>query len=116
MTPDILFHGFRCWCDRGYDSDEAAVAIVVIENVRVGGEPGWTAHDGDAFPLTGSSLSGRRSLRWIKLNVVADEEIQASVAVVVEEGATRPPAHALVIQASLPGHVSEGAVAVFLKR
>ena len=52
----------------------------------------------------------------IELDVIADEEIEMAVAIVVEEGAAGAPAHAFVVNAGLASDVGECAVAVVVKQ
>ena len=56
-----------------------------------------------------------RAFCWIEFDVIADEEIQVAVAVVVEKRAAGSPADLFVVDTSLARHVGEGSVAVVVK-
>ena len=55
---------------------------------------------------------GQRGGLEVEVDVVADEEVEVAVLVVVEEGAAGVPAQAVLEEAGLFGDVGEGAVAV----
>ena len=59
--------------------------------------------------------SGGGIVVGIELDVVADEEIEVTVAVVVEERAASSPAALFLVEAGFVGDVSEGAVAVVVE-
>ena len=71
----------------------------MIEDVGVAGKAARAAHYRDALPLADGWSVRVGSLRRIELDVVADEKIEAPVAVVVEEGAARAPADLFVVDA-----------------
>ena len=74
------------------DIGKRSVAVVVIKNVGVAGQSARAAHHRDAFPLAVEASVGGRRFVGIEFDVVADEEIQVAVAVVVEPGAAGSPA------------------------
>ena len=69
---------------------EGAVALVAVEHVGAAGQPGRTARDRDAL-VAAEARIGRGRLGEIEVDVVGDEQIEPSVAVVVEEGGARCP-------------------------
>jgi hypothetical protein len=82
--------------DAGFSGDisKSAVAIVVIEDVGVAGRPRGPHITGMPFHWQTAGSPGW-SLRGIELDVIADEQIEMAVAVVIEEGAARAPADAV---------------------
>ena len=97
------------------DVVEGAVALVAVERVGAAGQPGRTARDRDALVAAEAGI-GRGRLREIEVDVVGDEEIEPSVAVVVEEGGARAPSRAWCGEAGAGGDVGERAVAVVAKQ
>ena len=97
------------------DVGECAVAVVVEEEIGVGGEASWAAHDGDALPLAEVAHLDGGWFVGVERDVVADEEVEVSVAVVVEEGASRAPAALVGVEAGFARDVSECAVAVVVE-
>ena len=95
---------------------EGAVAIVVIKHVRIAGEAAWAAHHRNPLPLAGGGLSGRAGLCRIELDVIADKQVEVSVAIVIQEGATGAPAYALIVDSGFASHIGEGAIAVVVKQ
>src|SRR5205814_7967899 len=83
--------GFRA------DISKSSVTIVVIEDVCVAGQSARAAHDGNTLPLAVSCIAGSGDFRGIQLDVIADEEIEPPVAVVVKPGAACAPANLFVI-------------------
>ena len=91
---------------------ERAVRVAVVEDVRRAPQSGGAAHDDEALP--GAVLSGcarRVANRVVVGQVRGDEEVQAAVAVVVEEGAARAVAIGRD-QARRPRRVAEDAPAL----
>ena len=88
----------------------------MIKDIGVAGKAARAAHHRDPFPLAGLGVHFRRRVGWIKLDVVAYEEIEASVAVIIEEGATRAPANTIIVKAGLASDVGKGAVAVVVEQ
>jgi len=70
------------------DIGKSSVAIVVIEKVVAAWKAPWSAHDRDTLPLAVACLICRRDCIWIQLDVVADEQIEMAVAVIVEKSTT----------------------------
>jgi len=87
-SDGVAAAGFK---DAGFFGDvgERAVAVVAIEDVGIACEAARATHDGNAFPLAERRAVGSGFLR-VELDVIADEEIEIAVAVVVEKGATEP--------------------------
>ena len=93
------------------DVGESAITVVAIEQVLAALQARWTARDLDA--LVGAiCVFGQRSGLYIEVDVVADEEVEVAVFVVVEKCAAGVPAQAILEQASLLGYVGKSAVAV----
>ena len=92
------------------DLGEAAVAVVVKQQVGLALQAARTALDGNAAILAGLVLAEFRQMIEIDLHVAADEEIEISVVIVVGEAAPGRPAAAR--QARARGDVGEGAVVV----
>ena len=88
-----------------------AVAIVVVEDVGVAVQSGRPARYHHGFIEAGSALGNWRRLQ-IEINVVGDEEIELSVAIVIEEGAACSPADSLSSDSCFLAYIGEGAVAV----
>src|SRR6266704_1847201 len=97
------------------DVGKGAVAVVVEENVGVAGSTTRAAHDGDAFPLALGGLGLGGSFFRVELDVIADEKIEAAVAVVIEPGTAGAPADLFVVDAGFAGDIGKGAVAVVVK-
>ncbi len=76
---------------------EGSVSIVVIENIGVAGKTARAAHHGNALPLADGGTIGVWSFCRIKLYVIADEKIEASIAIIVEPGAARTPTDLFVV-------------------
>ena len=73
---------------------EGTVAIIVIERMIAGRQATRSALDGSAFPGAVAIGPRLRNPRLIELQVVCNEEIEVTVAIVVEEGATLRPSDA----------------------
>ena len=93
------------------DVGESAVAVVAVEQVLAALEARRPARDLDALVGAVRVFGQRRGL-YIEVDVVADEEIEVAVFVVVEKRAARVPAQAILQQASLLCHFGKSAVAV----
>ncbi len=98
------------------DIGESAVSIVVVKDVGVAGKPARAAHHRDAFPLTAAGSPDGGSLRGIKLDVIADEQIEVAVAIIVEKSAARAPADAFIVEAGFASDIGKRAVAVVVKK
>ncbi len=79
------------------DIRKSSVAVVVIENVGVARQATRAAHGGNSLPLALRRILFRRSFFRIELDVVADEKIEETIAVVIEPGATGTPADFFVV-------------------
>ena len=91
---------------------ERPVAVVVVEDVHAARQAARAAHHRDALPLAIAGLPGHRHCSQIQLDVVADEQVKESVAVVIKPGAAGAPADAVFPQARFLGHIRKRAVAV----
>ncbi len=99
------------------DVGKRAVAVVVIEDVRVAGQSARAAHRRNAFPLAQRGLAAfHRRFCGIELDVIADKKIEMAVAIVIDPGAARAPARFFAIQAGFFRHVGERAVAIVAKQ
>src|SRR5262249_35161156 len=58
---------------------------------------------------------GSGKLRGIELDVIADEEIEASIAIVVKPGAARAPANLFVVDTGLAGYICEGSISIVME-
>jgi len=67
------------------------------------------------YRMSYGGASGVWGLCGIELDVVADEKIKASIAVIVEPGAAGTPANLLIIDTSFASDVGKGAVAVVVE-
>ena len=76
-------------------SRECAVAVVVVEDVFAAVEAGRAASHGDALVSAVGFFRSGRGLE-VEVDVIADEEIEMAVLVVVEEGAAGVPAEAVL--------------------
>ena len=79
------------------------------------GRPRGPHITGMPFHWQSGIVVGRR-FRRIELDVVADEEIEMAVAVVVEKGAAGAPAELLVVKAGLASDVGKGSVSVVVEQ
>ena len=93
------------------DVAERAVAVVAIEQVRVGGQALRPAVDRNALPQAVGALPGSGAVGEVEAQVVGDEQIEPAVAVVVDERAAGAPARPPVAQPGARGDVLEAAVA-----
>src|ERR1035441_9805444 len=75
-----------------------------------------SAHDGNAFPEARGRASGLGRVRGIEIDVVGDEEVEAPVAIVIDETAARGPADVVVPEAGFARDIGEGTVAVVVKQ
>ena len=75
------------------DVREPAVAVVVIEEVRISGQSLRSAIDGDSFPQTVRTGSGLGHTLEVELEIVGNEEIEPPVAIEIDERAARAPPH-----------------------
>ena len=94
---------------------EGPIAIVVIEDVGVRRKTARAAHDGYALPLAVVRCIGGWNFVGIELDVVADEEIEKAVAVVVEKGAAGAPANVFLIEPGLLRDIGKCAIAVVME-
>src|SRR5439155_14224644 len=76
------------------------------------GQAARAAHDGNAFPLAIGCLPRSRDIADIKLDVIADEQVKESVAVVVKPSASCAPADPVLPEPCPFRHVGERAIAV----
>ena len=88
---------------------ERAVAAIVIQRVPAAGESRRTAGDLDPFVAAETRLRRRRGGE-VEIDVVGDEEVEPSVAIVVEERAAGSPARARVRQTRAPRDIFKRAV------
>ena len=86
------------------------------KNIGITRQASGPTHYRNAFPLALSWLGRRWSLRGIEFDVIAYEEIEASIAVVVEPRAPGTPAYLLIVDSSFAGYIGECAVAVVVKQ
>ncbi len=104
--------------DAGLDGDvgKSAVTVVVIKDVRIGGETPRATHYRNVFPWTGCRTIRVWGLSWIESYVMADEKIKVPIAVVVEPGAARAPSDLFIVDTDLASDVGEGSVSVVVKQ
>ena len=105
---------FQNSCLLGHVS-KSSVTIVVIKNVGIAGQTAGTAHHRNSFPLANRRIGGG-SFRRIELDVIADQEVEMAVAVVVKKRAPGAPANLLIVNSGLVGNVGERAVAVVVEQ
>ncbi len=103
-----------CLGDAGLLADigEGTVAIVVIEGGNAGGQAARAAVDRNSFPIAVRVFAGLRNRFGVELEVVGDEEIEAAVAVVIDEGAAGAPTISGMKKSGLLRDIGEGAVAI----
>src|SRR5439155_8595542 len=99
--------------DAGFFADvgERAVTVIVIENVFSAVETRRAASNHNAFVEARAGFGNGRGLQ-VEIDVVGDEEIEAAVAIVVDESAAGVPALAGAGDAGFFADVGKGAVAV----
>src|SRR5689334_11878160 len=61
-----------------------------------------------------AGIARNRSRLRIKIEVIADEQIEPTVAIIIKEGTTRAPANLPLVKPGLLCYVRKGAVAVVL--
>ena len=86
----------------------------MIERIARAGKSARAALHGHALVLARSTFTELGQVVDVEVYVVGDEEVEASVVVVVEEGSAHRPAR--VAHARLRGNVRERAVAVVLQK
>src|SRR5215469_12014311 len=91
---------------------ESSVAVVSIQGVLASGQPPRPALDGNPFPPAVDVFAGGRCIFKRKANVVGNEEVQVSIAVVVHEAAAGAKPWLVVRESGGFGHVGESSVAV----
>ena len=69
----------------------------------------------ESFPLAERHAIERWRFVWIKFDEVADEQIEMTVAVVVEERAARSPASFFLVQAGFARGIGECAVSIVME-
>ena len=80
------------------------------------GRPARAAHDGNALPLASvRAVRGRNGCR-IQLEVVANEEIEVAVPVVIEKRTTGAPANLRLAQPGLMRDIGKRAISVVTKK
>ena len=84
----------------------------MVEHGALRNQSARTAIHRDAFEITPRVLSRWRDFVEIENEIVGEEQVEASIAVVVHPGAACAPAIAEVQQACRLRHVGESAVAV----
>ena len=97
------------------DIGEGAVSVVVIKDVRIARKPARAAHRWHALPLAEFRVIRRRNRLRVKLDVVADEQIEMAVPVVIEKGTAGAPAILLLVKACLPSDIGKRAVSVVVE-
>ena len=97
------------------DVGEGPIAIVVIQNIRVARKSARTAQDGNALPLAVMRGIGRRNLVRIELEVIAHEEIEKAVSVVVKKRAAGAPANVLLIEPGFLRDICKCAVPIVME-
>ena len=95
---------------RSRDVLEAAVPQVAVEHVLAAGQAGRPARDQDSLVAAEPGL-GHGCRLQVEVDVVRGEEVEAAVPVVVEKGASRPPAGPRAHEPGPGGHVLELALA-----
>ena len=76
---------------------ERAIAAISIEHVVAAGKAGRSARHRQALVAAEARVGHRRRLE-IEVDVVGDEQVEATIAVVVEERAARAPRGAVCIR------------------
>ena len=93
------------------DITESAVAIVVVEDVLAALQSRWAAGNHHALVETRTGFGDRRGGQ-VHIDVVGDEEVEAAIAIVIDEGAACVPAGAFACDAGLQADIGEGSVSV----
>ena len=86
----------------------------MVQNIFPRRQPRRPACDDQAFVRAGARLRKRRGLQ-IEIDVVADEEVEVAIAIVIEESAAGVPTQLRLKQPGLGGRVGEGPIAVVVK-
>src|SRR5690348_12484986 len=99
----------------GGDVFEAAISAIVVKDVLGCFQAAGAAHHGHAFPQAGGTLAGLGRIGQVGIHVVGNQQVKLAVAVVVHEGATRPPGFAVAGHPGLFANLGEGAVIVVVE-
>src|SRR5438874_10055958 len=99
---------------RGYVLKLSATKIV-IEDVLCSGQATRSAHDWHAFPHARSALTGSGRGREIEIDVVRNNQIQESVAIVVHESAACAPCFPISCNSRLSAYFAEDALLVVVQ-
>ena len=89
---------------------ESAIAVVVKEKIARALQAPWTALHGETVILAGLARTEFRKVVEVKVDVMGDEEVYPTVAIVVAESGAG--GELSVIQAGLLSHIGKSAVAV----
>src|SRR5215471_179766 len=91
---------------------KGSIAVVSIERVLTGLQPTRPALDGNSLPAAVRVFAGRQGIFKRKANVVGNEKVQVSIAVVINERAAGAKPWLIVPEPGRFGYVCESAVAV----
>ena len=88
------------------------VAVIVVELVSCALQTAGAAHDRNPLPTAETALPRNGRLCGIKIDVLGDEQVQAAVTVIVDEGASGAPAQIVMPQSRFPCDVNKGPVTI----
>ena len=86
------------------------------KSIRVPREAARATHYRDSPPLANRRSVGRRSLRRIELDVIANEQIKVTVAIIIEKCATGTPADPVVENSGLARDVRKAVISVVVEQ
>src|SRR5438874_10037307 len=95
---------------------ERPVSIVAVEHIRVAGQTARATHHWNPLPLAHGRIVAAGILCGIKLDVVADKQVEMTVAIEIEECASGSPANLRIMDSRFVGNVGKRAVAVVVKK
>src|ERR1700722_10835439 len=88
------------------------VTVVVKQVASAFGKPARAAMYGDALPIAGGGNCRAR----VQVDVGAEEQVEMTVAIIVDKGAASAPLRGGQQQARFTGHIGERAVAIIAKQ
>ena len=99
----------------GGDVFKRAIAAIVIEDILRSGQTARPAHDGNPLPDASQTFPRRRRGRQIEIHIIGHNQIEAAIAIVVDECAARAPRLARSRDAGFLGDFGEHAVLIVVK-
>src|ERR1700722_560466 len=109
MSVGTVEMRFRCYIFK------RSVAAIVVEDILRPGQSARAAHDRYAFPDAGRPVAGSRRCRQVEVHVIRHDKVEAAIAIVIYECATRTPRLARSSHTCIAGDFGEDSVLVVVK-